>query len=113
MDKQQAIQRIVDICTDDDGFLMRLHAYQSFHQDKYYDLIDALAAYRRLIGKEEDINRRVVGCLFDLVQILEQSLHYHARHPHPVGAELEKLEQAHIEMWNIIHEMFSLPSAQA
>jgi hypothetical protein len=111
MDQQTAVHNIIRHCHDENGFLVQLYAFNTFNQERYYDLIDSISAYRRLLNDADDINRRVVGCLFDLIQIVENALYFHSQNPYPIKSELEKLEQAHLEVWNIIHEMFPLPSA--
>ena len=101
MDKSQAMQIVISQCNNEHGFLNRLRVYNEFKVEKYQALVEAISAYAEAIYNDEDINRKVIGCLFMLIESLENVMNHHARINHP---DKSVVEDAHAQIWHMVTE---------
>ena len=105
MDKDQAIQIIIYECQELDGFLVKLRAKREFDSDRFKKLVDAIQIYRDGIVGEDCINRRIAGCLFYLVTIVENMSQHFEHHNLP---DKEKVTEAHSEIWNLVESLYDV-----
>lgn len=79
MNVNEAVQEIINQCEEEDGFLLKLRINTIFDAEQYQSLITALAAYEQAIEGDTVINRRIAGCIFYLVQILDSMSNFYAQ----------------------------------
>jgi hypothetical protein len=101
MDKNQVMQNIIAHCNDEHGFLIELRVSNVFNMEKYQELVEDISAYVVAIDNDDDINRKVIGCLFTLIESLENVMNHHAQTNHP---DKSKVEDAHAKIWHMVTE---------
>jgi len=105
MDKEQIIQSIIDLCyAKDDSFLVLLHSWNTFDEEKYQTLIESIKQYDVLLGDNPDINRKVADCLFGLIEQLEVAMHRYEKEQDP---RLKRVEAAHAESWELVNKILA------
>ncbi len=108
MDLDELAREIRDECLDQDGFLVRLHSYSRFDEERYRHLVENISMYADLLSDNDTINRSVAGCLFELMSALTTALDSFDMLGH---ADLEKVQRAHAELDELLHNkiFFVLP----
>lgn len=103
MEKEEAIKTIITQCEDIDGFLLKLRMMRVFDVAKYQPLIDAIVDYKTALGEETLIDRHVAGCLFYLVQILQNAEQAFTQ----AGLEnQDAIRKANATVWGLVEELF-------
>jgi len=106
MNKEWAVQTIVNQCHEPDSFIVELHLHR-FDEKKYQKLVDAISLYIDLIRDDSMIDRQVAGCLFDVFFQIETALRIFDVQKH---SELGKVQDAHAKLWELIQDLFNLPN---
>ena len=104
MEKEQIARRILEQCDEPDGVLLELRSKNHFDVEKFTELKASLVAYAEALGADDLINREVVGCMFLLLQVLENTMNHYEHISHP---EKLKIADAHAELWNLFLERLS------
>jgi hypothetical protein len=106
MNANEAMQEIINQCEEVDGFLLKLRINTIFDTEQYQSLIAALSAYEKAIEGDTVINRRIAGCIFYLVQILDSMSNFYAQNG---LADKEKVKRAHAQTWELAERLFRFP----
>jgi hypothetical protein len=103
MDKKEAIDTIIHLCDDEEGFLVQLRSQRAFQQDKYSKLVAALKVYRDTIADDQTMDRRVAGSLHNLMLTLGDMVTVFPRNEE----ERELIENAVAECWELAEDIFT------
>jgi hypothetical protein len=106
MNLNEAMREIINQCEEVDGFLLKLRINTIFDVEQYQSLINALSVYEQGIEGDTFINRRIAGCIFYLVQILDSMSNFYAQ---KALADEEKVKQAHAQVWGLAERLFRFP----
>lgn len=72
MHEAEIAQSIVDRCSDVEGFLVKLHTFRHFDEQRYDEMMDLIRIYADTIATSRMMDRRVAGCLSELESQLLQ-----------------------------------------
>jgi hypothetical protein len=106
MDIQELRRNIVSECLDENGFLVLLHSYVTFDEEKYRSLINKISAYAELLGDSDKIDRDVAACLFELMMAISTAANQFSQIDHP---DVSKVIDAFREVSTLLHlQIFTL-----
>ena len=104
MEKNQVILDIIDQCEDENSFLVQLRVFKSFDSNRFQNLVNAISQYKTLLESDENISRRVVNCLFHLIDILEYTMEFYDQNTH---SGKQQVEDAHARIWELVTEILN------
>lgn len=107
MNNQIVIQNIIRECTENDGFLVKLHAYNVFDNERYRFLIDHLSRYRTMLGDRPEMSRSVAGCLLALQQEIDNHIYLSSQGRKSTG-EAANIAAAYEELWQLINDIMKI-----
>lgn len=107
MSDQIVIQNIIRECTENDGFLVKLHAYHVFDNERYRLLIDHLSRYRTLLGDRPEMSRSVAGCLLALQQEIDNQINLSSQ-DRKSDKESADIAAAYEELWQLINDIMKI-----
>ena len=107
MNDQIVIQNIIRECTETNGFLVKLHAYKVFDNERYRLLIDYLSCYRTMLDDRPEMNRSVAGCLLALQQEIDNQINLHLQGRRS-DREADDIAAAYEELWQLINDIMKI-----
>jgi hypothetical protein len=107
MDSQIIVQHIVRECTDINGFLVKLHSYNTFDGEKFKILIDYLSRYQSILGDQPEMSRSVAGCLLALQQEIDNQIDLNSQR-RKSDKKAEEIALAYEELWQLINDIMKI-----
>lgn len=102
-------QEIINECIDQNGFLVLLHSRAKFDKEKYQKLVNNISTYANLLGNNDQIDRSVAACLFELMTAITTTLDEFSEMRHP---GLAIVQNAHVELSNLLHNQVFIISVR-
>lgn len=107
MSEQSVIQHIISECTEDDKFLVKLHAYNIFDNERFRLLIDHLSQYRTILGDRLEMNRSVAGCLLALQQEIDNHINLSSQ-GRKSDQEAAAIATAYEQLWQLLNDIMKI-----
>ena len=106
VDIDEVERAFINACQKENSVLVQLHSLAAFDEEKYRELFELASRYYELLGKSKVMGREMAGYLHEFMFVLDKAmLSDFPRLKHP---DIEKLREAHYEMWNLLNRIFLL-----
>lgn len=102
METDTLVSLIVAECQSSEGFLNKLHVDNDFDSARFDALISYLDDYRTSIQGSRVLHREIAGCVFFVVQALEQTL----QSGNTNAPSKERVAVAHAKIWEVAMLLF-------
>ena len=99
MNRRELADQIVTLCLDKNNFLVLLHSFAYFDDEKYKELLSLIEKYTEKVKNDDQIDREVVGCLIHLMIALDNALISFKEMKKP---EYEKVVAAHSRIHSLM-----------
>jgi hypothetical protein len=101
MNKEDLVQKIVQLCEDENGLFVQLSADAVFNEELHTQLVKLLSEYVILLDNDEMINRSVARYLFDYHTVLEGAIYQLRLNQHLTA----KLTEAHARFIDLTYKL--------
>jgi hypothetical protein len=101
------VQNIIRECIENDGFLVKLHTYNVFDNERYKSLIDHLSHYRTMLDERPEMSRSVAGCIMALQQEIDNQINLSSQ-GRKSDKEAADIAVAYEELWQLINDIMKI-----